>query len=148
MCRSRSFSNQKGSSIDNLSEAHLHAFTEDRTQTQGPGSDCIAGKPLHSCHHCVIVEELHNWRAKMDDCKLFRRNRQGTRGCGVVLCVKECYDCLDLDDGDDRIECLWVRIKGKANTTEIVEEVYYRVPKSPRRLKRQKKYSIRRSHNC
>lgn len=71
---------------------HLHQFTEDGTQTWGAGSHCPAGKPLHSCHHRDVVEELHIQSAAMDDCKLFRGDRQGTRGCGVVLCVKECYD--------------------------------------------------------
>ena len=55
----------------------------------------------------------------MDGYKLFRRDRQGSRGGGVALYVRECFDCLELNDGDDRVECLWVRIKGKANKADI-----------------------------
>jgi len=35
----------------------------------------------------------------MDDYKLFRRDRQGRRGGGVALDVRECFDCLELDNG-------------------------------------------------
>lgn len=50
----------------------------------------------------------------MDGYKLFRRDRQGRRGGGIALCVRECFDCLEFNDGDDRVECLWIRIRGKA----------------------------------
>lgn len=36
-------------------------------------------------------------------------------------------DCLELDDGDDRIESLYVRIRGKVNKADMVE-VCYRPP--------------------
>ncbi|GAB0203241.1 mitochondrial enolase superfamily member 1 [Grus japonensis] len=52
-------------------------------------------------------DDSHNWSAAMDGYKLFRRDRQGRRGGGVALYVKECFDCLELNDGDDRVECLW-----------------------------------------
>ena len=48
----------------------------------------------------------------MDDYKLFRRDRQGRRGSGAVLYVRECFDCLELNDGDNTVESLWVRIRG------------------------------------
>ncbi|GAB0178841.1 hypothetical protein GRJ2_000349400 [Grus japonensis] len=63
----------------------------------------------------------------MDGYKLFRGYRQGRRGGGAALYVRECFDCLELDDGDDRIECLWVRIRGKANKADMVG-VCYRPP--------------------
>ncbi|KAK4814558.1 hypothetical protein QYF61_023757 [Mycteria americana] len=50
-------------------------------------------------------------------------------GQGVALYVRECLDSLELDDGDDRVECLWVRIRGKANKADIVVGVCYRPPK-------------------
>ncbi|TRZ16080.1 hypothetical protein HGM15179_011013 [Zosterops borbonicus] len=65
----------------------------------------------------------------MDDCKLFRRDRQETRGCGLVLCVKEGNDYLELDDGDGTVEYFWVRVRRNANKTDILEGVYYRLPK-------------------
>ncbi|GAB0209318.1 hypothetical protein GRJ2_003397500 [Grus japonensis] len=73
-------------------------------------------------------DESHNWSAAMDGYKLFRRDRQGRRGGGVALYVKECFDCLKLDDSDERIECLWVRIRGKANKADILLGVCYRPP--------------------
>ena len=59
-------------------------------------------------------DDSHNWSAAMDGYKLFRRDKQGRRCCGLAPCVRECFDCLELNDGDDRVECLWVRIRGKA----------------------------------
>ncbi|KAK4828051.1 hypothetical protein QYF61_023089 [Mycteria americana] len=44
--------------------------------------------------------DLHKWSAAMDGYKLFRRDRQGRRGSGVALCVRECFDCLELNHGD------------------------------------------------
>jgi len=35
----------------------------------------------------------------MDGYKLFIRDRQGRRGGGVALCIRECFDCLDLSNG-------------------------------------------------
>jgi len=72
--------------------------------------------------------DLCNWSAAMDVYKLSRRDRQGRRGSGVALCVKECFDSLELGDGDDRVECLWVRIRGKANIADITVGVCYRPP--------------------
>jgi len=51
----------------------------------------------------------------MDGYTLFRRDRQGSRGSGVALYVRESFDSPELDDDDDRVECLWVRIRWKAN---------------------------------
>ncbi|KAK4831120.1 hypothetical protein QYF61_015423 [Mycteria americana] len=73
-------------------------------------------------------DDSHNWSAAMDGYKLFRRDRQAKRGGGVALYVRECLDSLELDDGDDRVECLWVRIRGKANKADIVVGVCYRPP--------------------
>ncbi|KAK4829727.1 hypothetical protein QYF61_006188 [Mycteria americana] len=71
-------------------------------------------------------DDSHNWSAAMDGYKLFRRDRRGRRGGGVALYVRECLDSLELDDGDNRVECLWVRIRGKANKADIVVGVCYR----------------------
>ncbi|KAK4813827.1 hypothetical protein QYF61_001831 [Mycteria americana] len=73
-------------------------------------------------------DDSHNWSAAMDGYKLFRRDRRGRRGGGVALYVREGLDSLELDDGDDRVECLWVRIRGKANKAVIVVGVCYRPP--------------------
>ena len=36
----------------------------------------------------------------MDGYKLLRRDGQGRRGSGLALYVRECFDCLELNDGD------------------------------------------------
>ncbi|KAF1501108.1 hypothetical protein FQV17_0014956, partial [Megadyptes antipodes antipodes] len=65
----------------------------------------------------------------MDDYRLFRRDRRGRRGGGVALYVRECFDCLELNDCDDEtVECLWVRMRGKANEADILLGVCYRPP--------------------
>ncbi|KAK4830875.1 LOW QUALITY PROTEIN: hypothetical protein QYF61_013804 [Mycteria americana] len=75
-------------------------------------------------------DDSHNCSAAMDGYKLFRRDKRGRRGGGVALYVRECLDSLELNDGDgdDRVECLWVRIRGKANKADIVVGVCYRPP--------------------
>lgn len=36
------------------------------------------------------------------------------------------FDCLEPNDGADRVECLWIRIRGKANKADILMELCYR----------------------
>ncbi|KAK4828709.1 LOW QUALITY PROTEIN: hypothetical protein QYF61_000547 [Mycteria americana] len=57
-------------------------------------------------------DDSHNWSAAMDGYKRFRRDRRGRRGGGVALYVRECFVCLELNDGDDRVECLWSPLGG------------------------------------
>jgi len=64
----------------------------------------------------------------MHGCKLFRRDRRGKRGSGVALYVRDCFDCIELDDCDDKVECLWVKMRGKANKAEILLGFCYRPP--------------------
>ncbi|KAM9591180.1 uncharacterized protein ACIBXB_006077 isoform 1-T3 [Morphnus guianensis] len=73
-------------------------------------------------------DNSHDWSAAMDGYKLFRRDRQGRRGGGVALYVRECFDCTELHDCDDKVERLWVRMRGKANKADIVLGVCYRPP--------------------
>lgn len=49
-------------------------------------------------------------------------DRQGRRGSRVVLYVRKCFDCVEFNDGDDKVECLWLRIRagGKDNTANMV----------------------------
>lgn len=44
---------------------------------------------------------------------------------GVALCV----DCLELNDGYDKVECTQVRIREKANKADIMVGDCYRLPK-------------------
>lgn len=64
----------------------------------------------------------------MDGYRLFKRDRQGRKGGGVTLYVKKECECMEINDGDDRVESLWVRIKAKANKTDIIMGVCYRPP--------------------
>jgi len=73
-------------------------------------------------------DDFHDWSAAMDGYKLFRRDRQGKRGSEVALYVEYCFDCIELNNSDDKVECLWVKMKGKANKAEILLGVYYRSP--------------------
>lgn len=58
--------------------------------------------------------------------ELFRRDRQGMKGDGVVLYVRECFDCLELDSDDASVEGWWVRIVGNANRADIQVGAGYR----------------------
>ncbi|PKU41683.1 mitochondrial fission process protein 1 [Limosa lapponica baueri] len=73
-------------------------------------------------------EDLHNWSAAINGYRLFRRDRQGRRGGGVAFYVRDIFECLELNNGNDSVECLWIRIKGKANKADIMVGVYYRPP--------------------
>jgi len=64
----------------------------------------------------------------MDVYKVFRRGRQGKRGNGVALYVREYFDCTELSDPDDKVECLRVKTRGKANRADILLGVCYRQP--------------------
>lgn len=71
---------------------------------------------------------------------LFRRNSQGGRGSDCLL--RECFDCWELKGSVDKVECLWVRIRGRL-TKETPWWEY--VTDHPTRMKRQMNYS---TSNC
>lgn len=64
---------------------------------------------LENCDIIAIMEtcwdDLHNKNAAVGSYKHFIRDRQGRRGSG--LDVRECFDHLELDDGDERVKHLW-----------------------------------------
>ncbi|PKU36248.1 mitochondrial fission process protein 1 [Limosa lapponica baueri] len=72
-------------------------------------------------------EDSHNWSAAIDAYQLWRRDRHGRRG-GVPLYVRDRFECLELNNVNDSVECSWVRIKGKANKADIMVGVCYRPP--------------------
>ena len=63
----------------------------------------------------------------MEGYKLFRRDRQGRRGGGVALYVRECFDVTELMAGDDKVESLWVKIRGRADKADILVDACYRL---------------------
>jgi len=71
-------------------------------------------------------DDSHDWSAAVDVYKLFRRDRRGKGGSGVTLYVRDCFDCIELDYCDDKVECVWVKMRGKANEADILLGVCYR----------------------
>ena len=64
----------------------------------------------------------------MDGYKLFRRDRQGRKGGGVALYIKECFDVEEFGVRNDEVECLWIKIRRKAYRGDILVGVCYRPP--------------------
>ena len=64
----------------------------------------------------------------MDSYRLFRSERQDRQGGGTALYVKEELDCTALAVGNDMVESLCVRIRGKSNKVDVVVGIYYRSP--------------------
>jgi len=46
----------------------------------------------------------------------------------VALYVSDCFDCIELDDCDDKVECLQAKTRGKATKADILLGVGYRPP--------------------
>jgi len=46
----------------------------------------------------------------------------------VALYVRDCFNFIELDDCEDKVECSWVKIRGKANKAVILLGVCYRPP--------------------
>jgi len=47
---------------------------------------------------------------------------------GWLCNVRDCFDCIELKNSDDKVECLWVKMRGKANKAGILLRVCYREP--------------------
>lgn len=63
----------------------------------------------------------------MDGYRLFRRDRPRSRGGVTAMHVREGLNCLKHDsEDDDRVDCLRVRTRGKANKTDVMMGVFYR----------------------
>jgi len=75
-------------------------------------------------------EGSYDWSVGMEGYRLFRKDRQGTRGGGVVLYVSEELECMELLLGmvEEPTESLQVRIKGRAGTGDIIVGICYRPP--------------------
>ena len=68
------------------------------------------------------------WCVAIDGYRLFRRDKQGRQGGRVMMYVKHRLDCVEFQVGNDKVESLWVRIKGRTNKGDIIVGVYYRAP--------------------
>ena len=62
----------------------------------------------------------------MDGYKHFRKDRQGRRGGCVALYVRECSDVTELMAGDNKVESLWVKTRGRSDKSDILVGVCYR----------------------
>ncbi|TRZ25108.1 hypothetical protein HGM15179_002011 [Zosterops borbonicus] len=85
-----------------------------------------------SCDVVTITEtwrdDSHSWSTALNGYELFRRDRKGRRGGGMALYIKKVFDSIGIETNEDGVECLWVRIKGKANKADIVLGVCYHPP--------------------
>ncbi|KAF4803676.1 hypothetical protein TURU_013867 [Turdus rufiventris] len=73
-------------------------------------------------------DDSHSWNTALDGYKPFKRNRKGRRGGGVALYIREAFVAIGIEMNDNQVECLWVRIKGKANKADILLGVCYCPP--------------------
>ena len=46
----------------------------------------------------------------------------------MALYVKECFEVTELMTGDDKVESLWVKIRGRTDKADILVGVCYRLP--------------------
>ncbi|TRZ20521.1 hypothetical protein HGM15179_006655 [Zosterops borbonicus] len=85
-----------------------------------------------SCDVVAIAEmwwdDSHSWSTALGGYKLFRRDRKGRRGAGVALYIKKAFDTIGIETNEDGVECIWVRIKGRANKADILLGVCYCPP--------------------
>ena len=72
-------------------------------------------------------DNSHDWGITMDSYRLFRKDRQGKRGGGVTLYIKENLECIKVNYGDCEcsIECLWVKIRGVVSKQDLTEGICY-----------------------
>ncbi|TRZ20739.1 hypothetical protein HGM15179_006364 [Zosterops borbonicus] len=73
-------------------------------------------------------DDSHTWSTALDGYRLFRRDRKGRKAEGVALYIREAFDAVGIETNDAGVECLWVRIKWKANKADILLGVYYCPP--------------------
>ncbi|CAM4500218.1 unnamed protein product [Lepidochelys kempii] len=74
-------------------------------------------------------DNSHDWSTVMDGYELFRKDRQGRKGGGVALYVREWYDCSELwYETAEKPEYLWIKFRSVSNKSDVVVGVYYRPP--------------------
>ena len=111
-----------GSEVRGSVEVHLHQCTQHGQQTRRVGRQQIVRQ---ASYDLVAITETwwdlsHDWSAAMDGYKLLRKDRQGRRGGGVALYVKERIEVTELMTGEKKVESLWVKIRGRADKADIL----------------------------
>ncbi|KAK4826209.1 hypothetical protein QYF61_006153 [Mycteria americana] len=99
------------------------------------------GKSIISCRLAKLGCDLigitetwwdgsYDWSVGMEGYRLFGKDRQRRRGGGATLYVNDQLVCIELCLGMDEklTKSLWVRIKGRAGTGDIIVRVCYRPP--------------------
>jgi len=79
----------------------------------------------------VSIMETWWYDSQLECCDrwlLSYQKRQGREGGGVALCVKKEWERMEINDGDERVESLWVSITAKAYKTDIPVGRRYRPP--------------------
>ncbi|RMC00385.1 hypothetical protein DUI87_22993 [Hirundo rustica rustica] len=76
----------------------------------------------------TITETRCSWSTALNGYKLFRKDRKGRRDGVGALYIKKDFDTISIETNEDGVECLWVRIKGKANKADILLGVCYHPP--------------------
>jgi len=79
--------------------------------------------PSQKCGAMTLMTGVLRWMAVSSS-----EGKGKERGGGVALYVRDCFDCIELDDCDDKVERLWVKMRGKANKEDILLGVCYRRP--------------------
>ncbi|KAK4824035.1 hypothetical protein QYF61_009626 [Mycteria americana] len=76
------------------------------------------------------MDGSYDWSVGKEGYRLFRKDRQGKQGGGVAHYVNGQLECVDLHLGMDEepTKSLWVRIKGRAETADIILGVCCRPP--------------------
>jgi len=65
----------------------------------------------------------------------------------VALYVRECFNCIELDECDDKVECLCVKMRRKANKADILLGVCCRPPSQDEEVDQFSTRGWQMSHN-
>lgn len=71
-------------------------------------------------------DQSHDWRAEIDGCRLFRRDRQERKGGVVALYIKRRIECeeLSLTKSHEQVESLWVRSRDQGDKGNLAVDIY------------------------
>jgi len=64
----------------------------------------------------------------------------------VGMYVRDCFECPELDDCDDKVESPWVKMRGKANKVDVLLGVCDRPPNQDEEA--DEVFYKQKSHNC
>ncbi|OWK62557.1 hypothetical protein RLOC_00012636 [Lonchura striata] len=72
---------------------------------------------------CDVIAIMETWwddsrSSALDGYKLFRTDRRGRRE--VAFYIREAFDAMGIETNGDEVECLWIKIRRKANKADIL----------------------------